>query len=600
MTPTIRHETAADHPAVHRVHRLAFGQDDEANLVDALRAGGHARVSLVAEAEGSVVGHVLFTDLPILTDNGTVPALSLAPLAVLPECQRTGVGSALARAGLAACRDQGHRIVVVLGHPAYYPRFGFSAALAAPLLSPFGGREAWMAAELVPGALAGVAGWVRYAPPFGAGVQVRPMYRPDRGEWLRLRAALWPDAGDTTEDTVFVAERPDGRLCGFVEASLRSHADGCDLGPIGYVEGWYVDPDARRQGVGRKLVQAAEAWAAERGCREMASDAHLPNTVSHAAHLAIGYEESDRLVHFRKPLAPTSRSTASLTLLHVAGTFAVCKLPAGAALPPWATAGDFFAVTRTADEVSVVCPQSAVPDGVVAERDWRCLRVAGAMPFTLVGVLASLTAPLARAGVSVFAVSTFDTDYLLVKAADLATAVAALRAAGHRVVPPAPVRLRDIGRDDLPWMYQMHLDPEANRLAATTPRTAEAFAAHWAAILAAPGVPPKAILLGDVPVGYISCFQSDGRDNVGYWVGREHWGQGIASRALELLLLEFPTRPLYAQVATANVASLRVLQKAGFVVERVQFAPATERYTACEEATLVLLTPPPSPPPAPG
>src|SRR6185312_269411 len=101
-----------------------------------------------------------------------------------------------------------------------------------------------------------------------------------------------------------------------------------------------------------------------------------------------------------------------------AGRFAVCRLPPGSPIPDWATAGDVFSVTRTADELSVVCRQEAVPAGAHGETDWRCLRVAGTMPFTQVGVLASLTAPVARAGVGVFAFSTFDTDYLLVKGAD--------------------------------------------------------------------------------------------------------------------------------------------------------------------------------------
>src|SRR5262245_50833226 len=120
MTSTIRHEIAADHEAVRHVNRLAFGQDDEAGIVDALRNGGYVRVSLVAEVEGRVVGHILFSDLPILRDEGTVGALSLAPMAVLPEFQKRGVGSALVRKGLEACREQGHRIVVVLGHPDFY------------------------------------------------------------------------------------------------------------------------------------------------------------------------------------------------------------------------------------------------------------------------------------------------------------------------------------------------------------------------------------------------------------------------------------------------------------------------------------------------
>ena len=124
---------------------------------------------------------------------------------------------------------------------------------------------------------------------------------------------------------------------------------------------------------------------------------------------------------------------AGLRLLDVPGRFAVCKLPADAPLPAWATGGGLFSVTRTADELSVVCPEENVPAGVTSEPGWRCLRVAGAMPFHLVGVLASLTTAVARAGVSVFAVSTFDTDYMFVKDADRPRAVAGLRAAGYTV-----------------------------------------------------------------------------------------------------------------------------------------------------------------------
>jgi putative acetyltransferase len=164
----IREETTADLAAVHEVNRLAFGRDDEANLVDALRAGQYTRLSLVAERDGAVIGHLLFSRLPIETATGTVEALALAPVAVLPGYQRQGVGSRLIRCGLAVCRQRGHRIVVVLGHGEYYPRFGFSAGLAERLRSPFPGPH-FMALELVPGALAGVGGDVRYPPPFGVG-----------------------------------------------------------------------------------------------------------------------------------------------------------------------------------------------------------------------------------------------------------------------------------------------------------------------------------------------------------------------------------------------------------------------------------------------
>lgn len=166
MSPIIRTETVTDRPAIREVNRLAFGGECEARLVDALRGGGHARVSLVAEEGGRVVGHILFSDLPIVTASGTVHALVLAPTAVVPDRQRNGIGSLLAQEGLRACRDAGHRIVVVLGHPDFYPRFGFSAKAADPLRSPYSG-PAFMAVELVPGALEGVVGEVRYPPPFG-------------------------------------------------------------------------------------------------------------------------------------------------------------------------------------------------------------------------------------------------------------------------------------------------------------------------------------------------------------------------------------------------------------------------------------------------
>jgi hypothetical protein len=122
-----------------------------------------------------------------------------------------------------------------------------------------------------------------------------------------------------------------------------------------------------------------------------------------------------------------------LTLIVLDGIFAVCKLTPDASIPAWATAADFFSITRTADELSIVCPQDAVPAGILCERDWRCLRVAGTMLFSVVGVLASLTAPLAAAGISVFAISTFDTDYLLVKDADMEKAIDILRRHGLAV-----------------------------------------------------------------------------------------------------------------------------------------------------------------------
>jgi putative acetyltransferase len=160
------------------VNRLAFVGEDEARLVDALRDGGYVRASLVAEEGGRVVGHVLFSDLPIVTEGGTIEALALAPLAVTPDYQRRGVGSLLAREGLRACTEAGHRVVIVVGHPEFCPRFGFSAAMAERLRSPYSG-PAFMAVELVPGALEGVEGEVRYPPPFS---DLWTSRRPGRGE----------------------------------------------------------------------------------------------------------------------------------------------------------------------------------------------------------------------------------------------------------------------------------------------------------------------------------------------------------------------------------------------------------------------------------
>ena len=121
-----------------------------------------------------------------------------------------------------------------------------------------------------------------------------------------------------------------------------------------------------------------------------------------------------------------------LTLVVLPETYAVCRLPANAAWPTWATGG-FVSITRTADEFSVVCAQGGVPPDVRCERGWRCLRVAGSLDFAAVGILASMVVPLAEAGISVFAVSTFDTDYLLVKERDFDRACAALRQRGHRL-----------------------------------------------------------------------------------------------------------------------------------------------------------------------
>jgi putative acetyltransferase len=161
----IRRQLPEDNEAVQRVNALAFEREAEAQLVEVLRAAPDSipELSLVAVLDGEIVGHILFSPISIETAEVSIPAISLAPMAVLPGYQNRGVGSALVRWGLEVCRELGHRIVIVLGHPNYYPRFGFSAAMSKNLICPFGDcGEAWMAIELVPGALSGVSGSVRY------------------------------------------------------------------------------------------------------------------------------------------------------------------------------------------------------------------------------------------------------------------------------------------------------------------------------------------------------------------------------------------------------------------------------------------------------
>jgi putative acetyltransferase len=168
---TIRTETAADVAAVREVHRLAFERPNEASLVDAIRDSDTfvPELSLVADEEGRVVGHVLFSRITVRTDARLVRALSLAPIAVHPDWQHKGVGSQLIWRGLAVARRLGHRVVIVIGHPDYYPRFGFEPARARGLEigSPLP-DGVFLVQELVPGALNGVHGLVEYPPAFDA------------------------------------------------------------------------------------------------------------------------------------------------------------------------------------------------------------------------------------------------------------------------------------------------------------------------------------------------------------------------------------------------------------------------------------------------
>jgi aminoglycoside 6'-N-acetyltransferase I len=140
-------------------------------------------------------------------------------------------------------------------------------------------------------------------------MSIRPLRPTDQSKWLRLRRALWPDpeedleqemeviGADLSRQPVFVAQRPEGGLCGFVEVTIHSSAPGCTSARIGYLEAWYVDPDWRRQGLGRRLVETAEAWAKSQGCREMASDTSPDYPLSPAAHTGVGYQEVERTAY---------------------------------------------------------------------------------------------------------------------------------------------------------------------------------------------------------------------------------------------------------------------------------------------------------------
>jgi putative acetyltransferase len=165
MKLTIRPEEPRDRAAVYQVNVQAYGREDEAKLVEELRDGNHARLSLVADAGGEIVAHIMFSAVQIMTDAGPMQALVLAPLAVHPEQQQHGLGSTLLKDGLYLAAQRHHRVILVVGDPAFYTRFGFSRELTKPLKCRLAG-ETFMALELVAGALRGVEGMVLFPPPF--------------------------------------------------------------------------------------------------------------------------------------------------------------------------------------------------------------------------------------------------------------------------------------------------------------------------------------------------------------------------------------------------------------------------------------------------
>lgn len=150
------------------------------------------------------------------------------------------------------------------------------------------------------------------------------------------------------------------------------------------------------------------------------------------------------------------------------------------------------------------------------------------------------------------------------------------------------VRLRRVEAADLPVMYAHQCDAESAAMAKVLPRDREAFEAHWARVLSDDRVVARAILFDGEVVGTVSRFDRDGRAWVGYWIDRAHWGRGIATRALAMLLVEVGERPLHAQAARENVGSIRVLERCGFRLVGYEMSPGDERFVACEEGLFVL------------
>lgn len=168
---SIRSETPKDVDSIRYVNEQAFGRTEEAAIVDKLRDRNVLTISLVATEENGVVGHIAFSPVVVESQCSSFEAVALAPIAVLPAHQRKGIGSQLVKAGLEECHRLGHDIVVVLGHPNYYPRFGFVPAKQRGIDCEFEvPDEAWMVLELREGALAGRSGTVKYQPELQKGV----------------------------------------------------------------------------------------------------------------------------------------------------------------------------------------------------------------------------------------------------------------------------------------------------------------------------------------------------------------------------------------------------------------------------------------------
>ncbi|KPL74802.1 hypothetical protein ADN00_13215 [Ornatilinea apprima] len=164
----IRPECSSDVTAIHLVNAAAFQQENEARLVDQLRDQGGLTLSMVCIQDDQIIGHIAYSPVVVeFDDGGSLQALALAPVAILPEHQNSGVGTHLIQVSLDILKAQGHHLVIVLGHPDYYPRFGFKPASGFNIRSPYPvPNEAFMLLELTAGTLENRPGVVRYRPEF--------------------------------------------------------------------------------------------------------------------------------------------------------------------------------------------------------------------------------------------------------------------------------------------------------------------------------------------------------------------------------------------------------------------------------------------------
>lgn len=204
---------------------------------------------------------------------------------------------------------------------------------------------------------------------------IREIETADLAEWVRLRAALWPDAPavelendcreflagkrrTTLPRAVFVIDRGDKTLGGFQEVSVRGAVEGCHTSTVAYLEGVLIERGLRRQGWARKLVHAAESWAREQGCSEIASDILAGNHTSHRVHLRLGYGHVRPLIHFRKPLGPLSRDDVYTTLLaEPIDPAAAISLVQDAYAPAVRMAGAVLPHDRRSDGLDLVCEE---------------------------------------------------------------------------------------------------------------------------------------------------------------------------------------------------------------------------------------------------